>query len=163
MGRAGCSRSGAVRITEASLRDIDEICLLRIEMLDGFRKRSASERRSMLAALRVYFRTMMKRKEVRQWFLKKGAETVATGAWVAFHRPPRHLRRMKGDAYLFSFYTRPGHRRKGYATRLLRHIVAQARAAGFSRVTLRASEEGAKVYRKAGFSHPESVMELELE
>jgi GNAT superfamily N-acetyltransferase len=162
MGRTRCSRSTAVRITEASLRDINEVCRLRIAMLDGFRLRSASERRSMLAALRVYFRTMMKRKEVQVWFLKVGAETVATAAIVVFHRPPRAVRKMKGEAYLFSCYTVPQHRRKGYATRLLRHIVAEARASGFSRVWLRASEEGEKVYRKAGFRHPTNVMELDL-
>ena len=48
-------------------------------------------------------------------------------------------------------YTRPSHRRRGFAGRIMAALTDAARAMDLSVVELKATQEGYPLYRKAGF------------
>ncbi len=54
-------------------------------------------------------------------------------------------------AYVHGVWTEPAHRGHGYAHMLIEAIIAHARARGYLRVVLHASEAGRSIYEKLGF------------
>jgi ribosomal protein S18 acetylase RimI-like enzyme len=56
-----------------------------------------------------------------------------------------------GAAGVYLVGTVPGARQRGFATALTRHVLAEARALGYSLAVLQATDEGRGLYRKLGF------------
>lgn len=90
---------------------------------------------------------------------------VGTGALVAWQRPPKYGALISGRAgYIFNLYTVPEARRKGICTQLLSNLIEEAKALGLKYLHLRASEDGIRIYRRAGFAEPEDLeLQLKLE
>jgi GNAT superfamily N-acetyltransferase len=53
--------------------------------------------------------------------------------------------------YLLSLFIEPSHRRRGLGSQLIRALVRWARARGYGRITLHASEMGRSMYEHLGF------------
>ena len=85
--------------------------------------------------------------DVSFFTLRREGELLAVGA----------LRRLDGDhAEIKSMHTAEGHRGQGLAGRMLEHLLAHARDAGFSRVSLETGSmeifaPARALYRRAGF------------
>ena len=62
-------------------------------------------------------------------------------------------------AAIFEVATQPSHRRRGYASELLKVMIQEAQKAGAERVYLHASAMGKSVYEKVGFqSYPKGII-----
>jgi GNAT superfamily N-acetyltransferase len=86
-------------------------------------------------------------------------EAVATGCLWLMPRPPRPMGGGHVVPYLLSMYTKPAHRGRGYATRIVREAVRWARGRGYDAITLHASDYGQSIYRREGFGR---TMEMRL-
>ena len=65
-----------------------------------------------------------------------------------------------GQPYLLSMYTEHAFRGKGVATKIVKESIRWAKAKGFPRMTLHASDMGRSVYEKLGFKQ---TWEMKLE
>jgi ribosomal protein S18 acetylase RimI-like enzyme len=87
---------------------------------------------------------------------------VGTGALVVWRRPPRYGGLECGKlGYILNLYTVPEARRNGICTRMLHELIKEAKTLGLKYLHLHASEDGIRIYEKAGFVNPEQT-ELEL-
>jgi GNAT superfamily N-acetyltransferase len=90
-------------------------------------------------------------------------ETIAcTGALLVYTLPPLHGQEGRKIGHVLNFYTRKGFRRKGYGRELMAFMIAYAKEHGFNRLFLNATEDGAPLYRKAGYQEVKDAMSLEL-
>jgi len=146
------SASG-VRIRQATLQDLDVLVRQRRGM---WRDISDHTEAQLDAADREYLRWARPR-------LKSGtlvgflAETregrvVAGGCVWLQEIQPMPGRPDREQPYLLSMYTEPEYRGRGLATRIVRETIRWARARGYFRITLHASELGRSLYRKQGFT-----------
>jgi GNAT superfamily N-acetyltransferase len=81
---------------------------------------------------------------------RAGAPVASGGLWWRQEIPRPHYG-VEGSPYLASMYTEPGSRGRGLATRIVRALLAEARARRANRVTLHASVMGYPIYRRLGF------------
>ena len=91
----------------------------------------------------------LRRPEVRVWTLHEGAQTLGCGAL-------QHLD--SGHVEIKAMRTARRHQRRGVASALLAHLLAQARADGYARASLETGamawfEPARRLYLGAGF-HP---------
>lgn len=85
--------------------------------------------------------------DIRLWSVWDGETLLGLGAWKALD---------KGDAELKSMRTAPGYERKGVGKAMLAHLIADARAAGMTRILLETGTNAAfaparAMYEAAGF------------
>ncbi|HET9510302.1 MAG TPA: GNAT family N-acetyltransferase [Sphingomonas sp.] len=85
--------------------------------------------------------------DIRLWSVWDGETLLGLGAWKALD---------EGDAELKSMRTAPGYERKGVGKAMLAHLIADARAAGMTRVLLETGTNAAfaparAMYEAAGF------------
>jgi ribosomal protein S18 acetylase RimI-like enzyme len=77
-------------------------------------------------------------------------------------RPPRYGGLESGKlGYILNLYTVPEARRNGICTRMLHELIREAKTLGLKHLYLHASEDGLRIYRKAGFANSKQT-ELEL-
>ncbi|HXW67228.1 MAG TPA: GNAT family N-acetyltransferase [Thermoplasmata archaeon] len=101
----------------------------------------------------------------RRWFLEefragrlsgylaldgRGRPVASALAWLRPRQPsPRFPH--TSIPYVFSVVTAPAYRRRGLASRLVARLVSDARACGYPRVELHATEAGRSIYARQGF------------
>lgn len=91
------------------------------------------------------------------------SEMIAcTGALLVYTLPPLHGQEGRKIGHVLNFYTRKGFRRKGYGRELMAYMIVYAKEHGFSSMFLNATEDGAPLYRKAGYQEVKDAMSLEL-
>jgi putative acetyltransferase len=129
-----------VRIDRADFRDPDLEAFLQAHLDDIAPTAPAQSRHALdLAALR--------QPSVRLWVAQEGSDIVAMGALAALEPGHEELKSMR---------THPARRGKGIASRLLDHLLADARSRAVRRVSLETGSMGfftpaRGLYGKAGF------------
>ena len=63
-------------------------------------------------------------------------------------------------AYIMNMYTKPSHRRRGVAFKMLDLLVADAKSKGITAISLETTEMGKPLYTKYGFVKMNDEMEL---
>lgn len=129
-----------VRIDRADLDDPDLETFLQAHLDDLAPTAPAESRHALdLDALR--------RPTIRLWVAQEGSEIVGTGALAALEPGHEELKSMR---------THPARRGMGIASRLIAHLLADARSRGVRRVSLETGSMGffapaRALYGKAGF------------
>ena len=101
---------------------------------------------------RRWVRRMMRAKRFRAWIAEDAQRRpIGSGAVWLTEAQPRPGEPGPYRPYILSMYTDPAHRGEGVASAIVRTAVAYARAQGFQRITLHASEMGRSVYARLGF------------
>lgn len=98
-----------------------------------------------------FFRRKISDGSYRAWIAESDGALVSTAAVLYQEYPPSIGWQGARRGYVTSVYTVPPHRGKGYASRLLQEIIADAREKNLGNLWLMASEKGKSVYRKLGF------------
>lgn len=92
-------------------------------------------------------------------WLAKDVDTVAGIGGLAVREQPANFKIPNGKAgYIMNMYTLPAYRRQGIAGKLLEHLMETAREMNLSVLELHATYDGEPVYRKYGFTEPNSVV-----
>ncbi|GHW01849.1 hypothetical protein lacNasYZ03_15360 [Lactobacillus nasalidis] len=96
------------------------------------------------------------------WGVTEEGNLAATGSLCLFSRIPYAGNLTGIEGYILNIYTSPRSRKQGYANQIVDAIIDYARRTGIQRLWLNASEEGARVYAKKGFTRKDDEMELFL-
>ncbi len=88
--------------------------------------------------------------KVRTFAILEAGRAVATAGWAPDLDPA-----LRHRGWVVAVYVMPGHRGRGHAERLMRHLVRDAAAAGLESLWLEVRASGHKaqdLYRRAGFA-----------
>ncbi len=104
-------------------------------------------------AVAGYLRRALPSETFLAWLVEHDGAVVSTGGMVVYER----MMRSKGagvgyEGYILNVYTLPEHRRRGHAELVMQALLDCARERGI-RLTLVATEDGAPLYQKLGFTH----------
>ena len=136
---------------KATENEINELTELRIAYLqEDFGSISEGDLHSMKAALPQYFKNHLNR-DLMVYLAKDGNEIVSCAFFLVVEKPmsPAFLTGKTGT--VLNVYTKPEHRKKGYARRLMNDLLADAGNLGLSVVELKATEDGYHLYKSVGF------------
>jgi GNAT superfamily N-acetyltransferase len=153
-----------VRYRKATLADLDELVRLRIEFLKEVQKaetRQYSEE-ELKTSLRAYLSESMQNDVFVAWLAIVNDEIVATSGLCFFQITPGFTLIDGKIAYILNIYTLPRWRGKGVGKQVFDHILQEAIARGYKRISLHASDDGRPVYEKFGFRATHDEMELRL-
>ena len=112
--------------------------------------------------MRGYFTTGIKDGSFIAWLAIDGGEAVAVGGVFFYNMPPSYSSPTGRAAYVTNMYTRKDYRRQGIASALLTRLLDDARALGYSRISLMASAMGRKLYEQFNFTDSTGYMSLPL-
>lgn len=147
-------------VREATDKDIPQLVELRMRLFaevgEILNPEAAPELR---AATTEYFERAVETNQARSWIALVDGSVVATGTLAEFHRPP-YLGNLSGrEAYLMNMFTLPSFRRRGIADVIFKQVLAFAKAQGYGKVWLHASQDGRPLYERHGFAPNPSEME----
>ena len=90
------------------------------------------------------------------YLIEIDGEAVST-AYLAVSEKPANPAFITGKVgTILNVYTHPAHRRKGYATMVLKKLIDRARERKLSKIELSATADGKPVYEKLGFAEKNS-------
>ena len=146
--------TGRVLIRAATTDDIDTLLEFRLAMMEAISRAgessppqdAASTREANARWLQEHFG-----RDFLAWLAEIDETTVGSAGLLWFPHPPSPKSPGGREAYILNVYTRPEARRLGAARALMERLVDEARAAGVSRIWLRASDEGRPLYESLGF------------
>lgn len=139
-------------VRAATPEDIDVLVHQRHMMFEHMRPVTPKEHRAGDRAYRLWALRQMKKGRFRGIFISDGNGRVAAGGcvWLRERQPsPSSAARL--EPYLLSMYTEPEFRRKGLASVVVKEAMKWAKAKGYPRMRLHASELGRGVYEKLGW------------
>ncbi|WP_235822184.1 GNAT family N-acetyltransferase [Gottfriedia luciferensis] len=146
---------------KVSLEHIDKIISLRLALLKELGElKSAEEVYLIETSTREYLNTALSKNEFISYMVEMDGLPVSISGMVLFKRPP-YLENLQGiEAYILNMYTVPKYRGKGFARRLLEQCIDECKKCGVKRIWLHASEDGAPLYKKMGFTNKDHEMQL---
>lgn len=91
-------------------------------------------------------------------FMEDENGNIASTAFLVIFEKPANLSWPTGKTAMFlNVLTYPEHRKKGYATSIMKFLIEEAKKQGVSYIELSASELGKSVYKKLGFQEHQST------
>jgi GNAT superfamily N-acetyltransferase len=161
---------GRVRYRRATLNDVETLVGYRLRFLKelGAQKGHIPQEavtEILKRNLRGYFCKAIPTKDFIALLAENNGRIVGTGTLVAWQRPPKYGGLESGwGGYILNLYTVPEARRMGICTRLLNELIKEAKSLGLKYLHLRATRDGIRIYKRAGFKEPEDQeLQLELE
>ena len=140
----------------AEMADLDTLVRMRLEFIDEIKKKHIEDP-AVKENLTQYFKETIPAGQFIAWLAFENGEVVGTSGLCFYQFPPNGTILDGRVAYIMNMYTRPEYRKRGIANELFSRILNEAKALGYKKVTLNATEMGAGLYRKYGFSEPEMI------
>jgi GNAT superfamily N-acetyltransferase len=150
-----------IEIRRAEPKDIVTLVEMRIALLEevgNVRGRTAAQ--ALTGAIRRYFHRELAAGRYVGFIGRVQGQAVACGGLAFYARPPYQGNTSGKEAYLMGMYTAVSWRDKGLGRRMLRKILAFAKARGVGRVWLHSEPGAMTLYARAGFRSNDSYMEL---
>jgi len=144
----------AIRIRRATLRDLEVLVRHRRRMFEDMgRRHTAKDWEIGDREYRRWVKRLMSKGEFVGWIaVTPEGEPVAGGAVWLQERQPRPGHGPIKAPYLLSMYTERAFRGRGLASRIVRESMRWSKKQGFPYMTLHASTEGRRVYKKLRFT-----------
>mgnify|MGYP001580507277 CR=1 FL=1 len=151
-------------IRRATISDVDDLVRLRyamqIELAEGHHGVSPDQ---IVESTHDYFEKQLNGNHFAAFFALADGQIVGTGGFVVYDTPPSPSNPSGTEGYIMNMYTLPEWRKHGVATLILQALADHARHEGATRVWLRASTFGRKVYEHFGFEQRDSYMQMRLD
>lgn len=148
----------------ATLNDVDTLVKNRIDMrIEREEKQCPMSLVDFGERTRQYFMRHLPDDSFIAWVAVEEREIIATSGMCIYHVPPTYGNPSGNVAYLVNMYTVPEYRGQGIATKLLEHLIEEARSRGCIRITLNASKDGRPIYEECGFTDVDGDMEYFIE
>lgn len=141
----------SVCIEKASEYEIEELVKLRIAYLqEDFGSISERDLQCMEETLPQYFKNHLNR-DLFVYIAREAEEIVACAFLLVVEKPmsPAFLTGKTGT--VLNVYTKPEHRKRGYARQLMNALLKAAKERDLSVVELKATEDGYHLYKSVGF------------
>ncbi len=147
-----------IKYRRACVNDIDKLCNCRIEFLNSFFDHEMDEETELLSKeIKEYLLQAIPANTFIAWIAEHDGKLVGTSGMAIWQVLPKYNAPTGNIGYVLNMYTLPEMRKKGIGTRLLNELISEAKSMGLDYLNLHASEEGMKIYRKAGFTEPEQA------
>jgi GNAT superfamily N-acetyltransferase len=147
-------------LRSATLKDIDILVELRCALWQELGEPPADAQ--IRQVLVDFFRSHIPRPDFRTFVAEIQGEIAAVGTAHLFTRLP-HVGNPSGrELYLLNMYTRPPFRNQGLASAIVEKFKEYALEVGAKRIWLNATDQGQKVYTRAGFKPMDNAMVLLL-
>ncbi len=145
-------RTRRLSARKAVLKDLDLLVRQRRAMWMDLGVKDASLHNRADRAYRRWAKPRLESGKLIGWLVEDEEGTNA-GSGCLWLQPVQPSPRRTGELqpYLLSMYTDPRFRRQGVASMIVNQAIAWCRKHGHERLTLHASEVGAKVYEQFGF------------
>jgi protein-S-isoprenylcysteine O-methyltransferase Ste14/GNAT superfamily N-acetyltransferase len=153
------SPARAVTVRAATVGDVGVLARHRAEMFRDMGTLAPEAYDTLVQASRRYFETAIPAGTYVGWLAAPAErpDEIVAGAGVQVRellpRPDASRRRLMGgpEGYVLNVFTERAWRRRGIAERLMREVLAWARAHGIEHLTLHASDAGWALYERLGF------------
>ncbi|MCX8130573.1 MAG: GNAT family N-acetyltransferase [Clostridia bacterium] len=156
--------SSNVNIRKCDHTDLDILIKMRLEFLKEAGHVKDGEDVSVLHSKLHGYITMHLNNDLHFWLAEIENETVAAGAVSIWDKLP--VNAGKGSsfkiAYFSNMYTKPGYRKKGIASDIMKRIIQFLKEEGIQKAMLHALEDGKGIYKNFGFSSKENLMEMDI-
>jgi GNAT superfamily N-acetyltransferase len=165
LNRKASFEKARIRYRQATINDVGTLVNFRIRFLNELGNHTENEETKILRnSLKRYFSVSIPSNHFVGWLAEYEGKIVGTSGMVVWQMPGRYGGLEEGKlGYILNMYTVPEARGKGICTRLLDELMKEARKLGLKYLHLHASEDGASIYKKAGFTYPkqaEMIMRL---
>ena len=143
-------------VEKAGLSDIEALTELRLAYLTedygGLRDEEAAAIRRDLPG---YYQTHLNR-DLFAYVIREDRAIVSCAFLLLIEKPmnPSFLNGKTGE--VLNVYTRPDHRRKGYAAAVMKKMLADAKKMDVTVIELKATDDGYPLYKSVGFSDDQS-------
>ena len=144
----------------AGIRDIDDLVKMRLAYLREDRGRlDDDEAEAIQKSLPAYFRTHLGR-DLFVYVIRVGKDIVSCAFLLVVEKPmsPAFINGRTGT--VLNVYTCPPFRQKGFAGKIIRKLLDDAKEKELSVVELKSTDAGYPLYKAAGFSDDESNYHL---
>ena len=141
---------------QATKKDINELIRLRIAyMADDFGSVSDQEKTAIERQLPDYFDRKLGTELIA--FAARDQERIVGVAYLHIIEMPANSVLLNGlYGNVLNVYTEKEYRGKGICTRLMKNLIACAEEKGLGRIDLKATQDGYRIYGKAGFKKAEA-------
>lgn len=143
----------------ATLNDIDAIQALRIEMLKEVAEYLPGD---LPNAIHEYLNAHMKDGSCLCALMENEEGIVGKAMPCIYTVMPDEINMSGKCAALFSVYTLPKYRGRGYMKELLDYLLEKAKEAGVSEVFASAEKKAIPLYQRIGFTFQENEMSIRL-
>lgn len=148
---------------KATMDDIDDLVRTRIEFIKEVQNLEADfDLSSLKESLYRYFTDTMSENAFIAWLALDNNRIVATSGLCFYTLPPSYKNLSGKVAYIMNMYTIREYRNQGIAARLFQRVIEEARAFGYKKISLHATESGKPLYTKFGFKDKGDEMVLNL-
>jgi GNAT superfamily N-acetyltransferase len=150
-----------IEVRRAEPKDIATLVEMRLALLEEVGNvRGKTDAQDLTRAIRRYFHREMPAGRYVGFIGRVQGQAVACGGLAFYARPPYQGNPPGKEAYLMGMYTAVSWRGKGLGRRMLKKILAFAKARGVGRVWLHSEPGAMSLYDRAGFRSNDSYMEL---
>lgn len=154
-----------VEVKNAKIQDLDLLLDWRMEVLnhvfsEEFKSLTAEQIEMIRENNRRYYISEMPSGGHIACFAYSGTEIVGCGGVCIYDEMPSPDNLVGKCAYLMSIYTREEYRHQGIATRIVEHLIAEAKARNIEKIYLETSADGERMYRRLGFKDMKGYMKL---
>ncbi len=138
-------------IDKALDKDIEELVRLRLAYLqEDLGEISEPDLQSLKEALPQYFRKHLNQ-DLFVYIAREEEEIFACAFLLVVEKPMSPMFMTGKTGTVLNVYTKPEHRKKGYARQLMNALLEDAKANELSVVELKATEDGYHLYQSVGF------------
>lgn len=113
-------------------------------------------------SLTDYFLTSLQDGSFVSWIALVDGKIIATSGMSFSRRPPYYGNPSGYVGTLSCMHTLKAYRRKGIATKLLNHVIDEARQRYCGKVTITASAMGKLLYKSYGFKQKDNYLDYDL-
>lgn len=154
-----------VEVKNAKIQDLDLLLDWRMEVLshvfsEEFKSLTAEQIEMIRENNRRYYISEMPSGGHIACFAYSGTKIVGCGGVCIYDEMPSPDNLGGKCAYLMNIYTREEYRHQGIATRIVEHLIAEAKARNIEKIYLETSADGERMYRKLGFKDMKGYMKL---
>ena len=140
-----------MNVDKAAMSDVTALVDMRLQYLrEDHGGLDADLEDAIKGALPGYFRAHLGR-DLFAYVIREGRSIVSCAFLLIVEKPMSPAFPNGKTGIVLNVYTRPSHRRRGFAGRIMAALTDAARAMDLSVVELKATQEGYPLYRKAGF------------
>jgi GNAT superfamily N-acetyltransferase len=144
------------------VEDSDALTQLRIQMRDEREADSSVSPTNFYQYTHRYFTETIVNGNFVAFVAIEHDQIIASSGICFYQVPPTYSNPSGELAYVMNIFTIPKYRKQGIATKLLQHIMEEAKFRKCAIVTLNASEMGKPLYIKYGFQFTENHMEYQF-
>jgi GNAT superfamily N-acetyltransferase len=153
-------KSEGMILRRATLDDVEELVELRCALWQEIGEPPTTK--ELRQALAEFLRCHIPRPDFLTYLAEIEGEIAAVGTVHLFERLPYAGNLSGRELYLLNMYTRPAFRGRGLASAIVEKFKMFARQIGAKRIWLNATDQGKRVYEKAGFNPKDNAMALRL-